>query len=643
MPTKISIIGNCQIMSLGPCLQVMIPDGVIESVWCQFLEKFSPADFIFLQIGQEHLLTKKDGEHPAEIHFWPNFYYPGFHPDIVYVQAGENLVHSPLGDYNSALVVYGWMKKLSIKETLALFCEAVFEHLSYFEYMAHGDEYMLQEGLKTSIDMAPLLAGWKKRGCFAHSVNHPKLFVICDIARALLKNAGIECVVPEPERFLTDPLAEVIWPVYPEIAARIGTEGDYWFKVPTSKCRPGRTVEIIGLEQFIERSFELYRNFPRDQLKVHRPFGPGSKYDNLESLTRKTKKRENPYSSLPAYCFWKKALDFTNPVDVDLVTNPKFRISREHKIATAGSCFAQHIAKTLISKNFNYLQVEPPPADMPADVVAQHGYGLFSARYGNIYTARQLLQLFERAYDEFHPVDEAWTREDGRLIDPFRPQISPDGYQSLAELSADRAEHLSCVRRVFEEADLFVFTVGLTEAWMNRQDGAIFPVAPGVASPVADMTPYQFINFRTSEIEADLAKFVERIRHVNQKVRIMLTVSPVPLVATYENRNVVVSTTYSKSAIRSAVDIVSSKYDFVDYFPSYEIITNWYNKGIYFEQDYRSVTPEGVAHVMRLFSSHYLLESAAGQGTALSNEAMMREISMNAKIICDEELLDPAR
>jgi GSCFA family len=123
-------------------------------------------------------------------------------------------------------------------------------------------------------------------------------------------------------------------------------------------------------------------------------------------------------------------------------------------------------------------------------------------------------------------------------------------------------------------------------------------------------------------------------------VRVILTVSPVPLVATYENRHVMVSTTYSKSAIRAALDDVARKYEFVDYFPSYEIITNWYNKGRYFEKDLRTVTLDGVEHVMRLFGAHYLRSHAQARVPISDVRAIREEIARGARIICDEQLLD---
>jgi len=194
---------------------------------------------------------------------------------------------------------------------------------------------------------------------------------------------------------------------------------------------------------------------------------------------------------------------------------------------------------------------------------------------------------------------------------------------------------------MFEQTALFVFTVGLTEAWMAKADGAVFPVAPGVVTALPDSGAYEFVNFTVSEIIADLDAFIAKLRGVNPNVRLLFTVSPVPLVATYENRHVLVSTTYSKSAIRAALDEVVRKYDFADYFPSYEIVTGWYNKGRYFSDDLRSVTQEGIDHVMRLFSRHYLGSGQSVAAPAIGRtDALRKEIAQVAKIVCDEEMLD---
>jgi hypothetical protein len=174
-------------------------------------------------------------------------------------------------------------------------------------------------------------------------------------------------------------------------------------------------------------------------------------------------------------------------------------LTKAERIVTAGSCFAQHVARYLTNAGYNHYVSEQAHPVVPRPVALAHNYGLFSARYGNVYTARQLKQLLMRAFGSFEPVELAWPHPNGgAVVDPFRPQIQPGGYASAAELRFDRARHLSCVRDAIEKMDVFVFTLGLTEAWRDKRDGAVYPLAPGVAGGDFDPTRYEFINFDES-------------------------------------------------------------------------------------------------------------------------------------------------
>lgn len=356
----------------------------------------------------------------------------------------------------------------------------------------------------------------------------------------------------------------------------------------------------------------------------------------------------NPYQALPAHCFWKRSIAAPAPADVDPVVRSKFTVIPSDRVATAGSCFAQHIARHLRSSGFGYMVTETAHPLVTNHADAEYNYGTYTARYGNLYTARQLLQLLQRAYGLFEPLESAWPAAAGRYIDPFRPQIQPDGFSSSTELTEDRRWHLSKVRDMVETCDVFVFTLGLTEAWLSKRDGAVFPLCPGVAGGSFDEDLHRFHNFDVSETTSDLSGAIKILRERNPNVRIILTVSPVPLVATYENRSVLVSTTYSKSVLRVAAEVVSSGDDRIDYFPSYEVITGGYTRGRYFAEDLRSIRDEGVAHVMRLFMSHY---TAAGSGRA--GERLPPQDGQPAErddldaaglvaLICEEEALDPA-
>jgi hypothetical protein len=364
------------------------------------------------------------------------------------------------------------------------------------------------------------------------------------------------------------------------------------------------------------------------------------------------KRGPNPYTTLPDSAFWRKSVATVPQAQMDPVTNATFNLTKQDRIATAGSCFAQHVARHLSESGYNYLVTEAPHPFL-GTIAKDYNYGTFSARYGNIYTSRQLLQLFDRAYNSFKPVDDIWVGEDGRYYDPFRPTIQPRGFSSEREYWEDRAHHLAAVRNMFEHLDVFVFTLGLTESWLCREDGAAFPLCPGVAAGNYSAEKYEYFNLSYDDVVADLDTFVRKLRMVNSRARVILTVSPVPLIATMEPRHVLVSTTYSKSVLRVACDIIERRFSEVIYYPAYEIITGNYARSNYYADDLRSVREEGVAHVMNLFIKHFGERSIplneASNVPSMHQEELKDKVEVCHvktlgeevnQVICDEEMLD---
>lgn len=343
---------------------------------------------------------------------------------------------------------------------------------------------------------------------------------------------------------------------------------------------------------------------------------------------------EHPYHNQPDHRFWRRSVADVEVHLFDPVVEPRFEITPEMAIATAGSCFAQHIARALVDAECNFYVTEPGE-EFSTDERLRRGYGVFSARYGNIYTTLQLNQLFDEAYGARVPADRAWQRSDGHWVDPVRQQVEPGGFASEADVLRDRALHLAAVRRMFSECDLFVFTLGLTECWISRSDGTAFSAAPGVMAHVFDPACHAFVNLDVARCYEELSQFLSKLRTVNPTVRALLTVSPVPLVATAEERSVAVATAYSKAVLRVVADMAWRNFDWVDYFPSFEIITGSQAGGRYFEEDRREVNRLGVAHAMRCFLGHYVM----GNGeTASAPPAADR--SYIPQMICDEEALD---
>jgi hypothetical protein len=352
----------------------------------------------------------------------------------------------------------------------------------------------------------------------------------------------------------------------------------------------------------------------------------------------------HPYSDLPSEAFWKTAVSEKNFLDFKDVYKPKFPIRRTDRIVTAGSCFAQHIARKLSASGFAYQDYEAAPSDLPEKVRGDYGYGIFSARYGNVYTVRQLLQLFERAYEGRSPGEDVWVHE-GRWFDPYRPAIEPNGFASEEEFQAARRTHMAAVRRVFAESEILIFTLGLTEAWRSRIDGSVFPVCPGTVAGSFDAGKHEFHNFGAVEVIADLRLLIEKARGVNPDLRFLLTVSPVPLTATASGQHVMVASSYSKAVLRAAAGEIAGTDDGVDYFPSFELVSAHPVRAALFEPNLRAVSPRGVDLVMR----HFFKMHGPGKRPRANGEKRGKRRGRQTRepgplhqddVICEEERLE---
>jgi hypothetical protein len=346
----------------------------------------------------------------------------------------------------------------------------------------------------------------------------------------------------------------------------------------------------------------------------------------------------HPYSGAPDYRRWRAGVARAATDTLDPVIAFPFRIKPGDRIVAAGSCFAQHVVRHLRARGFGFLDAEPAHPMLPPATALALNYGVYSARYGNVYTSRQLLQLFRRAYGRFVPAEDAWL--DGeRYYDPFRPGIEPGGFATRKEYDLDRAQHFSAIRSAFEQADVVVFTLGLTECWASAQDGAVFPMCPGTVAGHYDASRHVLLNLDVEEVEADMRAFFAELQAVNPSAKVILSVSPVPLAATALDRHVLVSSTASKATLRVAAERLA-RLPGVAYFPAYEIITCPSHGPGYFAQDLRSIREEGVEHVMRIFFRHACDATEPPPLFPANDSGYLDTMRQVVDTLCDESRLD---
>ncbi|MCC9625469.1 GSCFA domain-containing protein [Thalassospira sp. MA62] len=336
----------------------------------------------------------------------------------------------------------------------------------------------------------------------------------------------------------------------------------------------------------------------------------------------------SPYENLGSERFWRHGVADANPRKMANIHRPGWKISETDTIVTMGSCFAQHIAAVLREQGLNV-----PFFDTIENLKSQ----TYSANYGNIYTVSQALQLIEEVSGARPQLHEFWPLEDG-FIDAVRPNVFEHPVKSKEELSQLRTTHLEAVGKAFKELDVLIFTLGLTEAWIIENSGRTLPVAPGVLAGEFDPAQHTFHNFTHGEILSDLGALCDAITSLRQGkgFKLILTVSPVPLTATYEDQHVLKSTTYSKAVLRVVAEEFARENEFADYFPSFELINNPAAKSEFFESNMRSVRPQAVDVVM----SHFLSAYFPGlKGQTSESQPPVSALPKSLAADCEEEMI----
>lgn len=352
----------------------------------------------------------------------------------------------------------------------------------------------------------------------------------------------------------------------------------------------------------------------------------------------------SPYSDLEASSFWKSGVTNVHPLAPADLYKKAFEIDALDKISTAGSCFAQHISRALRSVGFQVQNNEPTPRGMPADREKKFGYGLYSARYSNIYTPRQLLQILQEAFEGKQSPDPVWEKN-GRFYDSMRPAVEPEGLATEQDVLDHRVEHLKSVRQLIKDTDVFIFTLGLTECWQLVNTNWIFPTAPGTIAGTFDSEKYEFCNLSFSDVHQDMKEAISIVSKHSESdnLRFLFTVSPVPLTATCSTEHVLLATTYSKSVLRAVVGELSKENPNLGYFPSFEMVTSPWSRGAFYDSNLRTVNQAGVDIIMKSFLSHHAIhtKNTTNSPQRLALKAKNEDIySGEEELFCEEAMLE---
>jgi hypothetical protein len=261
---RVVISSNCMTGGLTSALSLLLPAA-----------KFDPIPYVGvnetvldeqLAVSEAWLLSGPEGLQSAtlgrvnkpnlRVIRFPDLYFNAFHPDQVYAWMRDgSTVDCATGPYNSAIALWAWQHGLNAQQTISLFTPEVFGALGYHDRWQVSIDRLRHDFVPfPHLDYRDFIIPLQRAGNFMHTVNHPKVAAMAQMARLLAKQIDptVDTESIPVENMMVDGLfmASVSWSVYPSVANALGIKGAFMWKLEDHS--------VIGLEEFLQRSFAKY-------------------------------------------------------------------------------------------------------------------------------------------------------------------------------------------------------------------------------------------------------------------------------------------------------------------------------------------------------------------------------------------------
>jgi len=279
---------------------------------------------------------------------------------------------------------------------------------------------------------------------------------------------------------------------------------------------------------------------------------------------------------------------------------PKFKLRREDNFYAIGSCFARGIENALSAQNVIVESAAPEFARLQPANEETSGLG-----FTNKYNTYSILNELRWALDpdaEF-PRNSIVPLTKTQWYDPHtNPTLK---FVDLEETLQRRALMQTVTKRI-KTCRAVIVTLGLAEVWRDVKADVFVNRTPIPSLFKTDPDRYEF---QLSSFAANWAN-LEAIHTLlatfgHPDVRIIVTVSPIPLMNTFSNMDIVVANSWAKALLRAVAQEWAAAHSNVDYFPSYEVVQNSDRREMW-ETDLRHVRGAGVQQIMQLFLREYM-------------------------------------
>ena len=288
---------------------------------------------------------------------------------------------------------------------------------------------------------------------------------------------------------------------------------------------------------------------------------------------------------------------------VEIYFEPKFQLDSDARFFCIGSCFAREIEKALTDDNREVLsRVCPEDFGLGKDDFPFHFYppnGILIQ-----FNSFSMLDEIERVITQKAVTEEDFIQIGDEYWDGSLHQAKPTTMDKCKRTRAMVDHTYSSL----PTADCVIVTLGLTELWWDKKRDIAFNDTPKNLMRLKKEGRVEFYNTSYGEARENVLNVVNSIQKLSPDAKIVLTVSPVPLHRTFSTQDIIVANSYSKSVLRSVAQDVAGLHDFVDYYPSYEMVM-FSNRSHAWEGDQRHVKPSLVKQITGRFCAAYIQET----------------------------------
>lgn len=271
-PLRIAVIANCQSTGIGRVLRYCLEDVQVSVFRYNDIPSIDFAEGIFSQLSDVDIVFAQPQEQECfgplrtsllrgqkfELIVFPPVVFQGFHPDMTLFKGMPRDWRGPLHTSHSRIIAAAFLKGYTVSETVDLFNAFTYARVGYFDAYQQAQDNLMRVFRGHKIDLESHFNRWLRHGAFMYTFNHPKLVVLSSIAEELCRIAQLPLrVSSQTIDMVPDDLQNgMVWPVYPEIATRLGFDGGTIFKDTALKGK----FKYFSIKDNVDNFFACYKS-----------------------------------------------------------------------------------------------------------------------------------------------------------------------------------------------------------------------------------------------------------------------------------------------------------------------------------------------------------------------------------------------